>query len=103
MSGSTAPFDRARFTRACWSIYAILMASYLLVFFHRIAPAVVSADLMRDFGTTGAALGSLAATYYYLYTVMQIPAGVLADTVGTRLAVTLGLSLIHISEPTRPY
>ncbi|MER2527306.1 MAG: MFS transporter [Candidatus Competibacter denitrificans] len=90
MSGSTAPFDRARFTRACWSIYAILMASYLLVFFHRIAPAVVSADLMRDFGTTGAALGSLAATYYYLYTVMQIPAGVLADTVGTRLAVTLG-------------
>ena len=90
MSGATATFDRSRFNRVCWSIYAILMASYLLVFFHRIAPAVVSADLMRDFGATGAALGSLAATYYYLYTVMQIPAGVLADTVGTRLAVTLG-------------
>ena len=85
-----APFDRARFDRARWSIYAILIASYLLVFFHRMAPAVVSADLMRAFGTTGAVLGSLAATYFYLYTVMQIPAGVLADTVGARLAVTLG-------------
>ncbi|HRD49644.1 MAG TPA: MFS transporter, partial [Candidatus Contendobacter sp.] len=83
-------FDSARFVRVCWSIYALLATSYILVFFHRIAPAVVSADLMRDFGATGAALGSLAAMYYYLYTVMQIPAGVLADTVGARLSVTLG-------------
>ncbi|MBK8181609.1 MAG: MFS transporter [Candidatus Competibacteraceae bacterium] len=90
MINSSPSFDRAHFTRVCWSIYALLMASYLLVFFHRMAPAVVSADLMRSFGATGAALGSLAATYFYLYTVMQIPAGILADTVGTRLAVTLG-------------
>jgi sugar phosphate permease len=95
MTASTAEtsiqtFDRARFTRVCWSIYAILAASYILVFFHRIAPAVVSADLMRAFGTTGAALGSLAAMYYYIYTIMQIPAGVLADTLGARVSVTLG-------------
>lgn len=90
MSALTSSFDRANFNRACWSIYAMLMASYLLVFFHRMAPAVVSADLMRSFGTTGVALGSLAATYFYLYTIMQIPAGVLADTVGTRIAVTIG-------------
>lgn len=90
MTAPPALVDRARFARIRWSIYAILMASYLLVFFHRMAPAVVSADLMRDFGASGAALGSLAATYFYLYTIMQIPAGVLADTVGARLAVTLG-------------
>lgn len=83
-------FDPARFARVRWSIYAILAASYILVFFHRIAPAVVSADLMRDFGATGAALGSLAAMYYYIYTAMQIPAGVLADTLGARISVTLG-------------
>ncbi|MDS4029152.1 MAG: MFS transporter [Candidatus Contendobacter sp.] len=95
MTASTAEtsiqtFDRARFARVCWSIYAILAASYILVFFHRIAPAVVSADLMRAFGTTGATLGSLAAVYYYIYTAMQIPAGVLADTLGARISVTLG-------------
>jgi len=87
---SPRPFDPVRFARVRWSIYAILAAAYILVFFHRIAPAVVSADLMRDFGATGAALGSLAAMYYYIYTAMQIPAGVLADTLGARIAVTLG-------------
>ncbi len=83
-------FNPAQFLRVRWSIYAILAAAYILVFFQRIAPAVVSADLMRAFGATGAALGSLAATYYYIYTAMQIPAGVLADTLGARISVTLG-------------
>ncbi|MFZ1326970.1 MAG: MFS transporter [Candidatus Contendobacter sp.] len=82
--------ERQRFVRISWTIYAILAAAYMLVFFHRIAPAVVSADLMRAFGATGAALGSLAAVYYYIYTAMQIPAGILADTLGARISVTLG-------------
>ena len=92
MTAPTSPrsFDQAHFVRLRWSIYAILAAAYILVFFHRIAPAVVSADLMQAFGATGAALGSLAAMYYYIYTVMQIPAGVLADTLGARISVTLG-------------
>ncbi|HSA47929.1 MAG TPA: MFS transporter, partial [Candidatus Competibacteraceae bacterium] len=87
---SLKTFDPAHFVRVRWSIYAILAAAYILVFFQRIAPAVVSADLMRAFGATGVALGSLAAMYYYIYTAMQIPAGVLADTLGARISVTLG-------------
>ena len=62
----------------------------MLVFFHRIAPGVVAGDLMQAFQTSGAALGSLAATYYYVYTVMQIPAGVLADTLGPRVSAGMG-------------
>ena len=90
--------DPVRFKRVCWTIYGVLAAAYLLVFFHRIAPAVVSADLMRDFDATGAALGSLAATYYYIYTAMQIPAGVLADTVGTRILVTIGNAISGVGS-----
>jgi hypothetical protein len=37
-----------------------------------------------------AALGGLAATYFYVYTVMQIPTGVLADTLGPRRIVVAG-------------
>ena len=73
-----------------WSIYTILVFTYMLVFFHRMAPAVISADLMKAFNTTGAELGSLAAMYFYIYTAMQIPAGVLADTLGARVTVTAG-------------
>lgn len=84
------PFDTAHFQRVRWLIYGILVSSFMLVFFHRMVPAVVSAELMTAFNTTGATLGSLAAMYYYVYTVMQIPAGVLADTIGARTVAVTG-------------
>lgn len=90
MSSFTASFDARRFQQVRWATYIILILAYMSVFFHRMAPAVVSGELMMAFHTTGAALGSLAAMYYYIYTAMQIPAGVLADTVGTRMVATLG-------------
>lgn len=83
-------YSPPRFNLVRGSIYTILVLTYMLVFFHRMAPAVISADLMKAFNTSGAALGSLAAMYFYIYTVMQIPAGVLADTLGARLTVTAG-------------
>ncbi|MEO5343966.1 MAG: MFS transporter [Gammaproteobacteria bacterium SHHR-1] len=87
---TTEPFDAKRFQQVRWSIFAILILAYMSVYFHRMAPAVVSGELMLAFSTTGATLGSLAAVYYYIYTAMQIPAGVLADTLGARTVVTLG-------------
>lgn len=82
--------DIARFEQVRWTIYGILVLAYMLAFFHRFAPAMVSAELTQAFGITAAALGSLAAMYFYIYTAMQLPAGVLADTLGARFAVTLG-------------
>jgi sugar phosphate permease len=82
--------DPARFERVRWTIYGVLIAAYMLAFFHRFAPAMVSAELAQAFGITAAALGSLAAMYFYIYTAMQIPAGVLADTLGSRFSVTIG-------------
>ncbi|MGM0676948.1 MFS transporter [Ectothiorhodospira marina] len=83
-------YDPARFERARWTIYSVLIAAYMLVFFHRFAPAMVSGELTEAFGITAAALGSLSAMYFYIYTAMQMPAGVLADTLGSRFAVMLG-------------
>jgi MFS family permease len=60
------------------------VAAYVLSFFHRVAPAAISGDLQATFAIGGAQLGTLAATYFYVYTVMQIPTGVLADTLGPR-------------------
>lgn len=63
---------------------------YLLVYFHRVAPAVVADRVMADFGISGAVLGNLAAIYFYIYTMMQIPAGILADSFGPRRTIALG-------------
>ncbi len=87
---NTPAFDQVRFNRVRWTVFWTLIASYIMVFFHRMVPGVVAADLMQAFQTSGAALGSLAATYFYIYTALQIPSGVLADTLGPRISVTLG-------------
>lgn len=79
-----------RFQRTRWSIFTLLVMAYMMVYFHRMAPGVVASDLMQAFQTTGAQLGSLAAMYYYIYTAMQIPAGVLADTLGARISAAVG-------------
>ncbi|WP_295585479.1 MFS transporter [uncultured Lamprocystis sp.] len=92
------PAQWRRFQRLRWSTYAILILAYMLVYFHRMAPGVVASELMATFQTSGAALGSLAAMYYYIYTAMQIPAGVLADTLGARISVTLGCLIAGVGS-----
>ena len=93
-----APEVLRRFHRVRLLIYGVLAVSYMMVFFHRIAPAVVASDLMLAFHTTGAALGSLAAIYFYIYAAMQIPAGVLADTLGVRRAGSVGALVAGIGS-----
>jgi MFS family permease len=63
---------------------------YLMAFFHRVAPAVMTNELMRDFDISAAALGQLSAFYFYSYVAMQIPTGILADTLGPRRLLAAG-------------
>ena len=86
----TATFHPLKFEMTRWSIFSILIATYILVYFHLMAPGVVAGDLMAAFGNSGTALGSLAAIYFFVYAGMQLPSGVLADTLGTRTAVVSG-------------
>ncbi len=73
-----------------WSIFSVLILTYILVYFHRMAPGVVSEYLMAAFQTTGAQLGALSAIYFFVYALMQIPAGVIADSLGTRVSIVSG-------------
>ena len=76
--------------RLRWTGFVIVGLAYVLSFFHRFAPAAISGDLQQTFHTSAAALGGLAATYFYVYTVMQIPTGILVDTLGPRRVVAMG-------------
>jgi predicted MFS family arabinose efflux permease len=62
----------------------LAVVAYMFSFFHRVAPAAIAGDLQADFAISGAQLGVLAATYFYVYTVMQVPTGIFADTLGPR-------------------
>ncbi len=76
-----------------WTSYTLVVLGYMLAYFHRMAPAAIATDLQQSFEASGAALGALAAAYFYTYTVMQIPVGVMADTLGVRKIVALGMAL----------
>jgi len=69
---------------------AVVAGAYVLSFFHRFAPAGIAQDLAVAFETTAASLGVLAATYFYIYTVMQVPTGILVDTLGPRRILLIG-------------
>jgi MFS family permease len=71
-------------------VFALGGAAFWLAFFHRVAPVSIADDLTRAFAVNSAALGALAATYFYVYTLMQIPTGVLVDTLGPKRVLTVG-------------
>jgi sugar phosphate permease len=72
-----------------WLIFAVLASGYILVYFHRLAPAVVAVDMMHDLKASGGLLGLLGSAYFYPYALMQLPAGLLADSWGPRRTIAL--------------
>lgn len=101
------PDHRARFYRRM--IFWLLAVAYMLVFFHRLCPAVVSLDIMRDLDTGGTLLGFLSAAYFYPYALMQIPAGLLSDSWGPRNTISVFYLLAFVGSvmlglaPTVPW
>ena len=71
---------------------------FLLVTFHRFALGVIAADLMAAFATAAVGLGGLASVYFYLYGLLQLPSGILADTWGPRR--TLAASALLMTAGT---
>ena len=76
-----------------WLVFAILSATYLLVYFHRQAPAVLAFDLMGSLGLNGAWLGFISSAYFYPYAVMQVPSGMLVQRWGSRIILCVSLCL----------
>jgi MFS family permease len=82
------PSTRYRQLRAL--AYALGAAAFILAFFHRVAPGAIAADLRATFSTSATTLGFIAAFYFYPYAAMQLPSGMLADSIGPRRLFTAG-------------
>jgi MFS family permease len=82
--------------RLAFTVWGLGAAFYLIGFYQRVAPAVITRELMSEFALGAAALGNLAAFYYYSYVAMQIPAGVLADRWGPRRVLTAGATIAAV-------
>ncbi|MCK5681990.1 MFS transporter, partial [bacterium] len=76
--------------RLAWTMWGLGAALYLIGFYQRVAPAVITDELMKDFAIGAAGLGNLSAFYFYSYVAMQTPTGILADRLGPRRLLTIG-------------
>jgi MFS family permease len=79
-----------------WSVWGLGALLYLIGFYQRVAPAVITDRLMTEFSIGAAALGNLSAFYFYSYVAMQIPTGILADRWGARRLLTAGAGIAAI-------
>lgn len=67
-----------------WVICSLGMLFYCYNYFLRVSPSVMQHDLMQGLHITAYQFGSLAALYYYAYTPMQVPVGMIYDRFGAR-------------------
>ncbi len=73
-----------------WMVWIPGALLYLMGFFQRVAPAVMTSELMHAFHISAAGLGNLSGFYFYSYMAMQIPTGIIADRWGPRRLLTVG-------------
>lgn len=93
---STAPIAGIR----PWIVWSVGALFFCYAFFQRMVPSVTVADIMRDFGVSGAVLGNLAAFYFYAYAGLQIPVGVTIDRYGPRRVLTAAAILSGVGSLT---
>src|SRR5210317_988973 len=79
--------------RLSWTIWGLGALLYLIGFYQRVAPGVMTVELMTDFRLNATSMGNLSAFYFYSYVAMQIPTGLLADHWGPRRLLTLGAAV----------
>lgn len=70
-----------------WFICFIAMLFYCFNYFLRSSPNVMRADLIQNFHITASQFGLLSTCYYFAYTPMQIPAGMIYDKFGARFVL----------------
>jgi MFS family permease len=79
-------------------MWALAAAFYLVAIFHRMSLGVASLDAGERFGVSTGAIAVLSTVQLAVYLAMQVPAGVLADRVGPRRSLTLGLLAMGVGE-----
>jgi MFS family permease len=66
--------------------------AYAIAFLQRVSPQSISLNFMHDFGTDAAGVAMLASSYFWGYTLMQIPAGLLVDRYGVKRVVLFSMA-----------
>jgi MFS family permease len=90
--------DNAVSPSRAWAAFILGTLYFGYAFAQRVAPSVMTGELMRDLSVGGAALGGLSAFYFYAYAGIQLPVGMLVDRFGPRKLLSSALLLCAVAS-----
>ena len=67
-----------------WAILAVCVLGFIQTHVHRVGFAPLIPTFIADMGLGYAAAGTIMASYFWTYALMQVPVGVLTDRLGAR-------------------
>jgi MFS family permease len=97
LNSASSKDEPVSWTRA-WAAFLLGTTFFAYAFTQRVAPSVMTGELMRDLAVGGAALGSLSAFYFYTYAAIQLPVGVLIDRFGPRKLLSVALAICALAS-----
>jgi MFS family permease len=101
MNATAHSVERARSLpaiRTGWLAWGLAASCYVLAMFHRMSLGVASFDAGHRFGAGAGMVTTISIIGLVAYLVGQVPAGLLADRIGPRRALVVGLSLMTAGE-----
>ncbi len=69
---------------------------YGFQFIIRVSPGVMVNNMMSSLGLEACIMGALTSLYYYGYSTLQVPAGLILDNIGQRRPITAALLLCSL-------
>jgi MFS family permease len=79
-----------------WLVWGLAAGFYLYELVLRILPGVIVPELMKEFSISALGIGGLSAFFYYAYTPLQLPVGILTDRYGARALLTMSCLLCAV-------
>ncbi|MHB8691154.1 MAG: MFS transporter [Solirubrobacteraceae bacterium] len=101
MDATPYKIERARLVPAIpagWLAWGLAASCYVLAMFHRMSLGVASLDAGHRLGAGAGMVVTISVIGLVAYLVGQVPAGLLADRIGPRRALVVGLTLMTAGE-----
>jgi MFS family permease len=79
-----------------WGILAVCTLGFMQTHVHRVGFAPLIPDFISDLGITYAAAGTVMTAYFWTYTAVQVPVGLLADRLGPRRVMLAFMAVLLV-------
>lgn len=85
-----------------WVVLGVCTFGFMQVHIHRVAFAPLIPTFIADLGISYTAAGTIMSAYFWTYTLVQMPIGVLTDRLGSRRVMLVFMSVLVIGVVAFP-